>query len=132
MNFRRSTINQWIGRFKIILYENIRLGHIFAFSIHSRKLSYQIRLSSIIRDSGITFYAQLRNNLREVKKALDEMVELGVLRSYDDTNRKVDGKRIVDVTFELRPSHEFVAEMKRSHALKRVGGKKLGSVRPRE
>ena len=52
------------------------------------------------------------------------MVGPGVLRSYDDTNRKLDGKHIIDVAFELRASHEFIAEMKKSHELKRIGGKK--------
>lgn len=73
----------------------------------------------------LTPYAQLRNNLSKTKKALDEMVELGVLRSYADTNWKIDGKRIIDVTFELSASPEFVAEMKKSHVLKRVGDRKF-------
>jgi hypothetical protein len=111
-----SNLARWIHK---------RISHKFVQA--SWNNTYQIKLSSIIRDSGITSYAQFRNNLREAKKALDEMVEFGVLRSYDDTNRKLDGKRIIDVTFELRASHEFVAEMKKSHALKRIGGKKLCS-----
>ena len=40
---------------------------------------YEILLSTIIRDFGITAYAQLRDNLRQVELALKEMLEKEVL-----------------------------------------------------
>jgi len=42
---------------------------------------YHFLLSTVIRDFGLTQYAQLRDNLRDVQIALDEMVEKKVILS---------------------------------------------------
>jgi hypothetical protein len=50
-----------------------RLSHYYTHA--SFVNTYNILLSTIIRDFGLTTYAELRNNLRDVQKALTELKE---------------------------------------------------------
>jgi hypothetical protein len=70
-------------------------------------------LSTIIRDFGLTQYAQLRDNLRDVQIALDEMVEKKVLLSYKAEKVLENSKRakLLDTKFILLPDPSFVNEI---------------------
>jgi hypothetical protein len=74
--------------------------------------NYTISLSTMLRDFGLTTYDYMRDNLRYVKKALDEMVEKHVIRSYEiknvyDTGRK---NKLVDALIELKPDLNFAGQ----------------------
>lgn len=79
--------------------------------------TYHILLSTIIRDLGLTEYPQLRDNLRDVQTALDEMHKKRVIMAYQ-TDKVFDIKRrnkLIDVKFTLTPDLTFVSEMKRAN-----------------
>lgn len=73
---------------------------------------YHIMLSTIIRDFGLTHYDRLRDNLRDVQSALNEMKEKRVLNSYQ-VQKTIDQKnrnKLIDAKFILMPDINFVAE----------------------
>lgn len=74
---------------------------------------YHILLSTIIRDLGLTPYDRLRDNLRDVQIALDEMKEKDVLLSYKVSKVLENSKRgkLLDAKFILIPNPLFVGEV---------------------
>lgn len=58
-----------------------RLSHSFTYASATRP-PYNIKLSTLIRDFGLKKYARLRDNLREVIKALEEMKKAKVIYDY--------------------------------------------------
>lgn len=87
---------------------------------------YHFLLTTIIRDFGLTEYAQLRDNLRDVQTALDEMKEKGIIMSYK-IERTLDSKRrnkLIDAKFVLTPDARFISEVikanKRQIELKKI------------
>jgi len=78
--------------------------------------NYTILLSTIIRDSCMKSYKEIRNNVSQVEDALEEMKKGDVILDYK-TERIYRGRRnkIVDAKFILSPSPEFVSEMKRAN-----------------
>ena len=78
---------------------------------------YHFLLSTIIRDFGLTEYAQLRDNLRDVQAALEEMKEKEIIMSYQiektlDINRR---NKLVDAKFILTPDARFISEVIRAN-----------------
>lgn len=74
------------GTFRLINYEKVmsykmtiarqlhkRMSHFYTQASLTEK--YHILLSTIIRDFGLTRYSQLRNNLNEVQKGIEELKE---------------------------------------------------------
>jgi hypothetical protein len=89
-----------------------RLSHHFIYA-SAMKPPYNILLSTIIRDCGLKFYKQLRDNLRDVKKALDEMKEKGVIFDYR-VEKTLDAKnrnKLLDAKFFIIASHSLCSEM---------------------
>lgn len=78
---------------------------------------YHFMLSTIIRDFGLTEYAQLRDNLRDVQAALDEIREKEIIMSYKiqktlDSSRR---NKLIDAKFILVPDARFISEVVRSN-----------------
>jgi hypothetical protein len=112
------------GTFRQLNYEKLMAWRsVIARQLHKRMShhytqasilnTYHILLSTIIRDFGLTAYAQLRDNLRDVQKALDEMQVREVLLQYRvekvfDARRK---NRLADAKFTLTPHPRFVSEI---------------------
>ncbi len=87
---------------------------------------YHFLLSTIIRDFGLTEYAQLRDNLRDVQAALEEMKEKEIIMSYQ-IQKILDNKRrnkLIDAKFVLTPDARFISEVikanKRQAELKKI------------
>lgn len=110
----KSNLARWLHK---------RMSHLYIQASFTN--TYAIRLTTIVRDSGVKRYKQIRNNLREVKKALDEMRKKKVITSYDDTERTYDGRRIVDVKFTIKPSISFIRDMKRANKVASEGRKMI-------
>lgn len=74
---------------------------------------YHILLSTIIRDFGLTKYSQLRDNLRDVQIALEEMKEKEILLSYKVQKTLENSKRakLLDAKFILIPDPSFINEI---------------------
>lgn len=89
-----------------------RMSHHFTQASISTK--YEILLTTIIRDFGITRYTQLRDNLRQVQKALEEMKAKDAVMSYSiehifDVKRR---NKLVDAKISIQTSFKFSSEMK--------------------
>ncbi|MBF0188719.1 MAG: hypothetical protein HQL50_12415 [Magnetococcales bacterium] len=102
----RSSLARWFHK---------RLSHNFIQAGLSTR--YTIRLSTILRDSGVQRYAKISNNIRAVIKALDEIREARIITRF--TTEKIHGRRsnkIMDAKFVLYPSQAFVREVRRTNA----------------
>lgn len=111
---------------KVMSYKNViarqlhkRMSHHYVQASISNP--YHFLLSTLIRDFGLTQYAQLRDNLRDVQIALDEMVEKKVLLSYKVEKILENSKRakLLDAKFVLLPDPSFTSEI--------IGANKLQS-----
>lgn len=96
-------------RFKHVVSRqlNKRMSHNFTQA--NLAANYNISLSTMIRDFGLTPYKYMRDNLRYVLKALDEMVKKRVIRGYEvknvyDADRK---NKLVDAVIEIKPDIYF-------------------------
>lgn len=80
-------------------------------------IPYHILLSTIIRDFGLTQYSRLRDNLRDVQIALDEMKEINVLLSYKVEKVLENSKRskLIDAKFILVPDPRFAVDVTRAN-----------------
>ncbi len=78
---------------------------------------YHILLSTIIRDLGLTLYDRLRDNLRDVQIALDEMRFKDVLLSYKIEKILENSKRnkLLNAKFILIPNPTFAGEVTRAN-----------------
>ena len=103
---------------KVMSYKNViarqlhkRMSHHYLQA--SLTNPYHFLLSTLIRDFGLTQYSQLRDNLRDVQIALDEMVEKKVLLSYKAEKILENSKRakLLDTKFILMPDPSFVSEI---------------------
>lgn len=87
-----------------------RLSHHYTQA--SGNNTYSIKLTTLIRDFGLTRHAQLRDNLRKIQSALEEMKKKGVLDKYQ-IEPAVDAKRhnkLEDATITLWTTYEFDME----------------------
>jgi hypothetical protein len=84
-----------------------RMSHHFTqASITTR---YEIKLSTIIRDFGLTAYTWLSHNLRDVETALNEMKKKDVILSYT-TEKFLDAaqrNKLIDAKFTIVPHPHF-------------------------
>jgi hypothetical protein len=77
--------------------------------------SYTITLTTIIRDSGITLRKRLSDCRKYARKALEELKQQQVIWQWNEEETK-EGRKLVNVKFELKPSNIFSGEMKRANA----------------
>lgn len=87
--------------------------------------SYEILLTTIIRDFGLTPQKRIQQNLVEVESAVEEMKQKNVI-----LNCKIDKifdlkpkRKLIDVKLKFQPHPEFAGDIKRANAkAKRVRG----------
>lgn len=72
---------------------------------------YNINLSTILRDSGIKRQGLLGGNIRDVKDALEEMVEKEVIEKYSIL-KVFEKRKVIDAKFTIWPNSSFINEMK--------------------
>jgi hypothetical protein len=103
---------------KVMSYKNViarqlhkRMSHHYVQA--SVANPYHLLLSTIIRDFGLTQYTQLRDNLRDVQIALEEMVEKKVLLSFKVEKVLENSKRskLLDAKFIVIPDPSFTSEI---------------------
>ncbi len=97
-----------------------RINHVYIQAGYNTP--YTIRLSTIIRDSGVKKEERLRNNLTRVREALDEMKEKGVIHNYIE-ERIIESRKIIDVKFIINPSMNFILDMKKSNVFFKAANK---------
>lgn len=118
----RSRTFRQINYEKVMSYRNViarqlhkRMSHHYIQA--SVVNPYSILLTTIIRDFGLTPYTRLRDNLRDVQIALDEMVEKDTLLSYKIEKFLENSKRnkLLDAKFILMPNPLFAGEIIRAN-----------------
>lgn len=111
-NFRQFNYEK-VMSYKSVISRQLhkRMSHHFIQASLSNP--YHIMLTTIIRDFGLTQYAQLRDNLRDVQMALDEMVEKKVLLSYKIEKVLDNSKRLklLDAKLILTADPNFIGEI---------------------
>lgn len=122
--------------------KSMKYKGVFARQLHKRMShhyiqasianAYNINLTTIIRDFGLTAYEKISNNIREAEKGLAELMASKVVLSYE-AKRTYDLKtknKIADVNFNIIPHPVFVSEMMSSNAkakqIKATATEKLG------
>jgi hypothetical protein len=110
----KSQLARWLNKVLSLKYLNASIMHPF-----------EIRLSTIIRDSGLLAgYGRFRDAITAVDSALDELkICQPPLFNCKPEKKLIEGKRgkILDVVYTLRPSREFIAEMKAASKRKSLG-----------
>ena len=91
------------------------------FLIGDIKVPYHILLSTIIRDSGMAEYKQLRDSKRHVISCLEEMIKVGSIDRYEmetvyDKHRQ---NKIEDVKFSLYISQSFYDDIQLNFLVKK-------------
>jgi len=81
--------------------------------------TYDIMLTTIIRDFGLTQYEWLSHNLRDVQTALNEMTEKNIIMSYkvQKTLDPMQRNRMIDAKITITPHPKFCSDI--IHANKR-------------
>jgi len=109
-----------------------RMSHLYTQA--SWENTYSILLTTIIRDSGITRYKNLKDNLVQVRNVCKEMVQKHVLSNFKEESR-YSGRKIIDVKFVLKPGYSFIRDMiqankRRDFDVARAGNYSSGSPMP--
>ncbi len=107
-------------RCKIVLsrWWTKRISHYFSQAEHKGKDDFGIKLSTLIRDSGMKRYKKLSDNIIQVTKAIKEMKKMDTIRDYriekefDEKNKR----KIRDAKINLYVSKEFAAEIKKANS----------------
>ena len=89
-----------------------RMSHLYSQAAWNN--SYSIMLTTIIRDSGMKRYKNLKDNLREIRKVFDEMIQKNVLFRVKEEKRCC-GRKIIDVKFTLKPGISFIRDTVRAN-----------------
>lgn len=108
--FRRLNYEKYMT-YKFVIARQLykRISHHYTQA--SIMNTYEIMLSTIIRDFGLTACGQLRDNLRKVEESLKEMMKNNDLTDVK-TEKIIDEKgRLIDAKFILRPHVRFAGEM---------------------
>lgn len=75
---------------------------------------YHFTFSSIVKDSALLQQASEHHNRQKLKAALDELVRKKVIRDYQIELKK-EGRKIIDTTYTVFPTSEFIQEQKASN-----------------
>lgn len=114
--------------FRLLNYgKNLSLDKVIARQLHKRMshhftqasttTCYEILLSTIIRDFGLTQYQKLSNNLRDVELAMEELKGKEVIRDYKkdpvlDADRR---NKFIDVKISITPHQRFINDVVKSN-----------------
>jgi hypothetical protein len=100
-----------------------RMSHHFTQA--SLTESYEILLTTIVRDFGLTPQKRIQQNLVEIENAIEEMKQNDVVLNCQ-VEKIFDSKprtKLVDAKFKFQPHFDFIADVKRANArAKRMRG----------
>lgn len=128
-NFRRLNY-ECLMSFKNSLARRLykRLSHLYTYADGLEpENTYSLLLSTILRDFGLRERTRIRDNIRIIKKALDELKEKGVIADYmteKASNPQTEG----DVKFILKSGYWFGSDMKGANQRQKENQIKLATV----
>ena len=84
--------------------------------------NYTIMLTTIIRDFGLTRRKQLKDNLRELEIAIEELRKSNVIVNFklDKIIEKSPRVKLVDVKLTIQPHFEFISEVKHANTRRKL------------
>lgn len=117
------------GSYRLINYDKVMsYRSVIARQLHKRMShhfiqaslteSYEILLTTIIRDFGLTPQKRLQQNLVEVENAIEEMKRINVVLNCE-TEKIFDTKpkaKLIDAKFKFQPHFDFIADVRRANA----------------
>jgi hypothetical protein len=77
--------------------------------------SYNILLSTVKRDSGLLNNARISQDIKYLERVFEELIEKNIIFGFEKEVRRGRYNQIHDVLYTLRPSLNFVSEMKRAN-----------------
>lgn len=106
-----------------------RLSHLYTYAqAFEPENSYSMLLSTMLRDFGLTAYADVRNNIRAIKKALNELQEKEVISGYK-IGKPANPQMKDDVIFTLSSGYSFGKDMKAANYHHNANNLKLESMK---
>lgn len=126
----KSGLYRLINYDKVMSYKSViarqlhkRMSHHFIQA--SLTESYEILLTTIVRDFGLKQHSRMQGNLTEIEKAIDEMKKKYVIlnctveKIYESKPRT----KLVDAKFKIQPHFDFISDVKKANArAKKVRG----------
>jgi hypothetical protein len=101
----KMNLSRWIHK---------RMSHNFLQANASSP--YSIKMSTIIRDSGMKEYKKKILTLNQIEKSLSELQKHKII-DYFETERELDGRKILDSIFRLYVSDDFVSDIKKANKI---------------
>ena len=82
-----------------------RLSHLYVQADYDKP--YSILLSTLLRDAGMVSSPQPSDNVKRVRRSLQELKDQNVILFWSEEITRGDNNRIIDVKFSLVPSPQF-------------------------
>ncbi len=96
-----------------------RLSHHYVNASHLT--SYEILLSSIVRDSGLFPYKRVPDQVKQFEKSLEELKSKKVINHYEKKEKIEAKNKIKDVLYTLYAHSDFIKDVKAANARKKRG-----------
>jgi hypothetical protein len=77
--------------------------------------SYNILLSTVKRDSSLLNNARISQDIKYLERVFVELIEKNIIFGFEKEVRRGHYNQIHDVLYTLKPSLNFVSEMKRAN-----------------
>jgi hypothetical protein len=120
-NFRLFNYKKVMGYDTVIARQlHKRMSHHFTQAGLTE--TYTIMLTTIIRDFGLTRRKQLKDNLRELEIAIQELKKSNVIINFklDKIFEKSPRLKLVDVKLTIQPHFEFISEVKQANLRRKL------------
>ena len=101
----KMNLSRWIHK---------RMSHNFLQANASSP--YSIKMSTIIRDSSMKEYQKKILTLNQIEKSLFELQKHKIINHFE-TERELDGRKILDAIFRLYVSDDFVSDIKKANKI---------------
>lgn len=72
---------------------------------------YEPTLVQILEESGRGLSDEMKNNIKAVRRAFDQLIERGVLIKVEETERHKQGNKVINIRFALYPTESFVSDV---------------------
>ena len=87
---------------------------------------FTIKMTNLVRDSGMRIYDRSSDMLKQIIACLEEMKEANTLSTYT-IEKETEGRKILDAKLNLTISEEFVDEIIKANKLKNEALEFIGS-----
>ncbi len=100
----RSQLSQWFHK---------RLSHLY---LQANVLNpYTIKMSTVVRDSGLVNGERTPDKVRQINEALKELEQKNILMNVRVAKEYGKQRKLIEVTYTLTPGQEFVQEIKKAN-----------------